>query len=65
MKILLDKIMYKKNISVRQLSIITGLPKSTIADIMSGKTSPRMDTMERLAAGLKVRISDLYESHYK
>lgn len=65
MKILLDKIMYKKNISVRQLSIITGLPKSTIADIMSGKTSPRMDTMERLAAGLKVRISDLYESPYK
>ena len=65
MKILLDKIMYKKNISVRQLSIITGLPKSTIADIMSGKTSPRMDTMERLAAGLKVRISDLYDSTYK
>lgn len=65
MKILLDKIMYKKNISVRQLSIKTGLPKSTIADIMSGKTSPRMDTMERLAAGLKVRISDLYESPYQ
>lgn len=65
MKILLDKIMYKKNISVRQLSVITGLPKSTLADIMSGKTSPRMDTMERLAAGLKVRISDLYESPYK
>ena len=65
MKILLDKIMYKKNISVRQLSIMTGLPKSTIADIMSGKTSPRMDTMERLAAGLKVRISDLYESLYQ
>ena len=65
MKILLDKIMYKKNISVRQLSIKTGLPKSTISDIMSGKTSPRMDTMERLAAGLKVRISDLYESPYQ
>ena len=65
MKILLDKIMYKKNISVRQLSIKTGLPKSTIADIMSGRTSPRMDTMERLAAGLKVRISDLYESPYQ
>lgn len=65
MKILLDKIMYKKNISVRQLSIMTGLPKSTISDIMSGRTSPRMDTMERLAAGLKVRISDLYESPYQ
>lgn len=65
MKILLDKIMYKKNISVRQLSIMTGLPKSTIADIMSGRTSPRMDTMERLAAGLKVRISDLYDSPYQ
>ena len=44
---------------------MTGIPKSTIADIVSGKTIPRMDTMERLAIGLKMRISDLYESSYQ
>lgn len=65
MKILLNEIMYKKGLTIRQVAIITGLPKSTIADIMSGRTIPRMDIMEQLAAGLKVRITDLYESPFK
>ncbi len=65
MKILLGEIMYKRNLSIRQVSVMTGLPKSTISDIVSGKTSPRMETMERLAVGLKVHITDLYESPYQ
>ena len=65
MKILLDKIMYLKNLSVRQVSIMTGIPKSTVYDIMTGRKIPRIDTMEVIAAGLKIRISDLYESPYK
>lgn len=44
---------------------MTGVPSSTIHDIMNGKASPRMDTMEKLAKGLKVRISDLFDSPYK
>lgn len=65
MKILLGEIMYQKNLTMRQVSHLTGLPKSTISDIVSGRTSPRMETMERLAAGLKIHIADLYESDYK
>lgn len=65
MKILLDKIMYDKNLSIRQLSITTGIPKSTISDIASGRTMPRIDTLEIIAKGLKIHISDLYESDYK
>lgn len=65
MKMLLDKIMYDKNLSIRQLSIMTGIPKSTINDIVTGRTMPRIDTLETIAKGLKVRISDLYESDYK
>lgn len=64
MKILLNDVMYKRNLTVRQVEIMTGIPKSTISDIMNGK-SPRMNTMEKLAAGLKVRINDLYDSPYK
>ena len=64
MIILLEKIMRSKNLTVRQVSIMTGVPKSTVNDIMNGKM-PRMDTMEKLAAGLKIKISDLYESPYK
>lgn len=65
MKILLGEIMYERNLTIRQVSILTGLPKSTISDIVSDRTSPRMETMERLAAGLKIHIADLYESPYK
>lgn len=65
MKILLDKIMYEKNLSVRQVSIATGVSRSTINRIMRGEVSPTMDTIELIAKGLKIRISDLYESPHK
>lgn len=65
MKILLGDIMYKKNLTIRQVSIMSGVPKSTISDIISGRTSPRMETMEKLAAGLKIRITDLFESPFQ
>lgn len=61
---LLDQIMYQKNISVRQAVIMTGIPKSTINDIMNGNI-PRLDVLEQLAKGLGVRITDLFESPYK
>ena len=57
--------MYEKNLSVRQVSIMTGVSKSAINKIMNGEVSPTIDTLERLAKGLKVRISDLLESPYK
>lgn len=64
MEILLAKIMYDRNLSVRQVEQMTGVPKSTINDVMNGK-SPRLSTMEQLAMGLGIRISDLFDSPYK
>ena len=65
MNILLSKIMYEKNLSVRQVSILTGVSKSAVNKIMNGEVSPTLDTLERLARGLKIHISDLYESPCK
>ena len=65
MEIILDIEMAKRNLSVRQVSRMTGIPASTISDIMNGKSMPRMDTMEMLAKGLRIKISDLYNSPYK
>ena len=62
MKILLQEYMYNKNLTIRQVSVVTKIPKSTISNICSGKRMPRMDTMEQLAKGLKIRITDLFES---
>jgi putative transcriptional regulator len=65
MRILLGKIMYQKDVSARQLASMTGISKSTINNIANETYSPTMDNMEKLAAVLKVRISDMYDSPYK
>lgn len=65
MKILLGQLMYKRELSVRQVEILTGVTKSTVSRIAGEEISPTMDTMEALAKGLKVKISDLYDSPYK
>lgn len=64
MKVLLDKIMYEKKLSVRQVSYLTGVPKSTISDICNG-TFPRLDTLEDIARGLNLHTTDLYDSDVK
>lgn len=57
--------MYNKNVSARQLATLTGISKSTINNIANEVYSPTMDSMEKLAAVLRVRISDLYDYPYK
>ena len=65
MKILLSEIMLKRKLSTRQVAIMTGLSRSAIQKLMKESSNPTMDTMEKLAAGLKVNIESLYESDYK
>lgn len=57
--------MRKHNLTARQVEILTGIPKSTIYRITNDEVSPKMDTMEQLAKGLKTHINDLFESDYK
>lgn len=65
MEILLWEIMRDRNLTIRQVSIMTGLSRSTVHRVECGAVSPTMDQMEQLAAGLKVRISDLYHSDFQ
>ena len=62
MKVLLGQIMYDKNLSVRQVSIMTGVSKSTINRIANGQVSPTLDTVEQLAKGLHLKVTDLFKS---
>jgi transcriptional regulator with XRE-family HTH domain len=62
MKILLDEYMNKNNLTERQVSRLTGLSRSTIHEIRTGATMPRIDTLEILARGLQLKIGDLVES---
>lgn len=65
MRILLAKIMYNRNLSVRQVARMTGLSKSTISKIMDESSNPTIGTLEQLAKGLKINITDLFESNYQ
>ena len=65
MKILLGEYMYKHNLTERQVAYRTGASKNMIHRIVAGETSPRMDVLEQIAAGLHIRITDLFESDYK
>lgn len=65
MKILLADIMYKKNMSVRQVSMLTGVSRSTVSRIANNQMSPTVDTLECIAKGLGVHIIDLIDSPYK
>lgn len=64
MKILLGDYMYKHNLTARQVSIMTGVPKSTISRIAANQTSPKMDTLEQIAKGLNVPFLSLYETDF-
>ena len=65
MKILVGEILFKRNISYAKLAMMTGIPKSTIADICNGRSMPRINTLEIIAKVLKLRITDLFDSEYK
>ena len=49
--------------SERQVSDLTGLPRSLVHEIRRG-SRPRIDTVEQLAKGLGIRMRDLMESEY-
>lgn len=65
MKILLQKIMYDRNLSIRQVSILSGVPKSTIQDCMNENANPKIQTLEKLAKGLNCHMTELVMSDYK
>ena len=65
MKILLAQLMKERELTYRQLEIMTGISRSTLHNVATGKRMPRMDTMEILAMHLHVNIEELYESKYK
>jgi len=52
----------EKKISIRMLSELTGLSKSTLSDIENNKSKkPTVDTISRVAKALEIPISELLE----
>ena len=65
MKILLWEKRKQKNLTLIELSKLTGLGKSTLNDLENEKYSPTMQQMEQIAKGMGLKITDLFDSEYK
>lgn len=65
MKILLLKARVERKITLEKLAESSGISKSTLQRIESKAVSPTMDTMEKLAKAMNMRITDLFESEFK
>ena len=60
---MIDNLLKKKNISQYRLSKISGVPYSTLTDIISGRTtlsSVSAGTLSRIAKALNVSMDELY-----
>lgn len=60
-KILLNKVRKEKNISLTELSKLTGISKSHLSYIERGEKEPSISMLCRIAIALKVDIKELYE----
>lgn len=64
MVILINKIRIEKDISLRGLSIKTGISKTRLNDMERNIISPKLDDLEKIAKALNVKISDLFYSDF-
>ncbi|WP_416330571.1 helix-turn-helix domain-containing protein [[Clostridium] innocuum] len=65
MKLLIYERRTEKNKSLRDLSKLTGIAKSTLNNYENGKTSPTIHQLEKIAEALNIKITDLFESDFK
>jgi transcriptional regulator with XRE-family HTH domain len=56
-----DKILQEKGITAYAVSKGTGIPGSTFSDWKSGKSSPKVDKLQKIAKYLGVKLEDLVE----
>lgn len=54
-----------RNISLNELSKLSGVSKAALSKLESGNTNPRVDTLDAIASALRVPISDLLAGNTK
>lgn len=60
-KIILREVRKGKNLSIKQLSILSGVSTGHISNIENGLKMPTIDILVRLAAALGVKPEELYQ----
>ena len=57
----IKEILQEQKMSVSVLADTIGITRANMSNIVNGKTSPKMETLKKIADALKVKLSDLFE----
>ena len=60
MKILIDQIRKKQNLTQDELAKLSGVSKRCIRNYSTGKVDPALSILKKLADALDVQVSDLF-----
>ena len=55
----LKRVMTERGLNITELAKLTGITNANISNMLHGKTSPNLDTLERIAAALGVESWEL------
>lgn len=55
--------MESKDIKVSSLAETVGITRANMSNIVNGKSTPSLDTLERIATALNVDITDLFKKN--
>lgn len=64
-KLLIDEIIYEKELSYSQMAILADLPKSTLYKICKGKKEPKLSELIKIADALNMEPQKLWDSENK
>ncbi len=59
-KILLKKVRWKKDWTIRKVAVMSGISESYISEIENGKYIPTINVLCAIARGLQVPVTDLF-----
>ena len=63
MELIIREVLEKKDIKVSSLAEMVGITRANMSNIVNGKSTPSLDTLERIANALNVDITDLFKKN--
>lgn len=57
----IKEILQEQKMTVSVLADTIGITRANMSNIVNGKTSPKMETLKKIAEALGVKLSDLFE----
>jgi transcriptional regulator with XRE-family HTH domain len=63
MELKIREIMESKDIKVSSLAETVGITRANMSNIVNGKSTPSLDTLDRIATALNVDITELFKKN--